>query len=565
MRIIYLIFIFCLPFLGYGQKKYTLVYKNSSYKSFIKNPSTQFKDSTSAINYASELQNSAISKGYLLASVDSIFYESNKSAIIDFSLGPKFNGSELSIDKKELEFIRKYERINEKLISNLEFTPREVRALLSKIHSAYLNNGYPFVAIQLSNHQIINNVLKADIKIEKGKIKTWQNIHIRGDSSVSEKFVSSLLDIKVGALFDESKLKTISDRIAQIPFLQEIKAHEILYTKEGCELYLYLKSIPISSFNGIVGLQPDPATEKITITGELNLKLLNLLKRGELLDIRWQSIRDKTQSLKSHLNYPFLFNTSFGIDGTFDLYKRDTSFLELNSKIGVQYFLKRGNYLKAFYQNLSSEILEGGLNNPTFSKLGSVSSNNYGLSYVSTRVDYLPNPTRGFNLTITASAGNRKSQINDSAQVIKSGTFRGVVDAEYFIPLHKRHILRINNVTEFYSADAIFENELFRFGGLDEQRGFNEDELFATTRSTTVLEYRFLLDRNSHVFAFADQTWYENNVSNYYNDTPFGFGAGFSFRTNLGVFSISYALGKQLNNPILLSNGKIHFGYIAYF
>ena len=47
-----------------------------------------------------------------------------------------------------------------------------------------------------------------------------------------------------------------------------------------------------------------------------------------------------------------------------------------------------------------------------------------------------------------------------------------------------------------YCLPLIFENELYRFGGLSAQRGFNEDELFATTRNTTVLEYRFLLDKN---------------------------------------------------------------------
>ena len=93
MRTLYLIFIFCLPFLGYGQKMYTIVYKNASYKSFIKNPNTKFKDSTSALDYTSDLQSSAISKGFLLASVDNIFYESSEKAFVDFSLGPKFSGS----------------------------------------------------------------------------------------------------------------------------------------------------------------------------------------------------------------------------------------------------------------------------------------------------------------------------------------------------------------------------------------------------------------------------------------------------------------------------------------
>jgi len=73
------------------------------------------------------------------------------------------------------------------------------------------------------------------------------------------------------------------------------------------------------------------------------------------------------------------------------------------------------------------------------------------------------------------------------------------------------------------------------------------------------------VDKNSHVFAFFDQGWYENNAIAYYNDLPYGFGVGFSFGTNLGIFSISYALGKQFDNPITLRSGKIHFGYVAYF
>jgi hemolysin activation/secretion protein len=125
--------------------------------------------------------------------------------------------------------------------------------------------------------------------------------------------------------------------------------------------------------------------------------------------------------------------------------------------------------------------------------------------------------------------------------------------------------MRFSGAGEFYYAPEIYQNELFRFGGLNSLRGFNEEELFASTRVVGTLEYRFLLDRNSNVFVFYDQAFYENNAAIYSKDNPLGFGAGLSFGTNLGIFSISYALGKQQGNPILMRNGKIHFGYIAYF
>jgi hemolysin activation/secretion protein len=136
---------------------------------------------------------------------------------------------------------------------------------------------------------------------------------------------------------------------------------------------------------------------------------------------------------------------------------------------------------------------------------------------------------------------------------------------ECYIPIYKRNIIKLSNKSDFYYAPEIFQNELFRFGGLQTLRGFNEEELFASSKSVFTVEYRFLLDKNSNVFAFYDQSIYENNSLTYIKDHPYGFGAGLSFGTNLGIFSISLAIGKQLDNPILLRNSRVHFGYIAYF
>lgn len=564
MRALYLILMILFPNLIFAQKTYEISFTNQSYQQCVKHPKTIFKDSASARSYVRDIQLTAISKGYILASVDSIYYSRGK-ALIDFHSGDKFGNISINVTPEELKFIRKNSRISEQLIRQLPFTPGELSVILKKIRKTYLDNGYPFVSIQLVKHNFENEAFSADLAVKRGPFYLWNKIHVKGDSSISVKYVSNLLDIKVGSMYVESEIGKISSRIQQVPFLKEIKPAEVLYTKEGAELYVYLQNVPISSINGIVGFQPNPTSKKLELTGDINMKLLNVLHRGELLNIRWQSIQSQTQSLKSRVNYPFLFNTPFGLDGTFDLYKRDTSFLELGASVGVQYFLSRGSYLKAFYQYNSSAVLSGGPNNPLFSKLGSVHSNSYGLSFTSSRVDYLPNPSRGINLLVEGSAGTRKAQASDTSTVVSSVIYRGSIKLEFFVPLHKRHVLRLASSTDFYSAEEIFQNEVYRFGGLTSQRGFNEAELFATTKTTETLEYRFLLDKNSHVFLFYEQSWYENNSLNYYHDTPFGFGAGFSFATNFGVFSISYALGKQLTNPVLISNSKVHFGYIVYF
>ena len=562
-RLYIILLFFCAPN-SYGQNKLHLEFNSVDLHNFIKNPKLKFKDSLKASKYIGNLRLSAVQKGYLLASIDSAHYSKDKG-VVYFHLGEKFKTLNLTLPEDHKRFIFKNTRYSEKLINKIPLTPFEYTSVLQKIQESFLNNGYPFVKIQLAKTSFEQNSLNADLVIDTGPLLLWKKINIKGDSSISEKYLSNLLGIRTGQPYNEALTRTFSQKINAVPFVKETKPADFLYTKEGVEVFLYLESIKISAVNGIVGFQPDPLSDKLSVTGELSLKLQNTLKHGELLDLKWQSIRNQTQSLNTKLNYPFLFNTSFGIDGVFDLYKRDTSFLELNSSIGVQYYLNKGNVLKVFFQNISSSVLSGGLNNPTYSNLGSVKSNNYGLSFISSRIDYIPNPSSGFVIEITGSAGNRTSTSSDSLTILKDLTYRGEVNAQFYFPLSQRHVLKLSNRSQFYNAPNIFQNELFRFGGLTNQRGFDEDELVSTTKSSSIVEYRFLLDKNSHVFAFYDQTWYENNSENYYNDSPLGFGIGFSFSTNFGVFSISTALGKQFDNPILIRDSKVHFGYIVYF
>lgn len=563
MRLFFLFILLTFPLVSMGQKKYTLFFINNEYKVIKKNTETRFKDSISLKKYLNDFQSLAYKKGYLLSSFDTLIISgTNYSA--KFSAGEQFKQAVLRMSSEELRFLRKKGNITEKMLLQTPLTPHEFMSTLSSIQKIYLDNGYPFVSVQLDSVEISNNSVNAFIVIDKGAQLKWSKLHVKGDSSISKKFVASLIGIKENSIYNESDFYRITQKIKQINFFEEIKPSEILFTPEGVELYAYLKSKPMSSINGIIGLQPNPVTSRLSLTGELNLKLQNILKRGELLNIDWRSIQAQTQSLRTRLTYPYLFNTNFGLDGTFDLYKRDSTFLEINATAGVNYYLNGGSYIKVFYQNNSSNLLSGAASS-TMQNLGSVKTNSYGISFFYNQVDYLPNPSKGLILETRFSAGTRTAQISDTSIAEKSTVYRGSIHVTGFIPLAKRHVLMLQNRTNLYQAPVVYANEAHRYGGLSTQRGFNEEELYATAQTTFTAEYRFLVDRNSFAFLFFDQSWYENNSQQYYKDQPMGFGAGFSFGTNIGVFSISYALGKQFDNPILFRNGKIHFGYIAYF
>ena len=559
MRYSCLVFLLFLSFFCMSQKPYYLIFTNNNYKDIKKNHQLTFKDSLQRNSYLTSFRNLALEKGYLLASFDTLNYR-NDTLLASFYIGKKFGKSYLKIDEKDLFLLQSISSINERLIRGIPFSPFKIAQLLSSIQKALENNGYPFSKVQLTEVKIENETLTAKIIIDKKPQYTWKDIHLKGDSSIAKAFICNLIGIKEADLFNQQKVRQISKKIKQISFLKEIKKSEILFTKEGVELFLYISSNPISSINGVIGIQPDNVNDKMNFTGDISLKLVNVIKKGEQLELNWKSIQDQTQSLQTKLNYPFLFNSNFGVDGQFNLFKKDSSFLELKSSLGLLYFLDGGNYLKLFYQNISSNILS---QNSSTSLMKDVKTNSYGLSIFRRQFDYIPNPRSGFTISSSFSIGSRRE--SDSTLSSISTTLRGDFNLEWAYTIYGRNVLYLSNKTDIYQAPAIYQNELDRFGGQTSQRGFNEQELFATAKTTINIEYRFLLDQNSRLFVFYDQTWYENNSGNYYNDNPFGFGAGFSFGTNIGIFSLSYALGKQFENPVLMRDGKIHFGYVSYF
>ncbi len=564
MKVFLLSIFFFYAWTALSQKPHLLTFINNNHQILKKNPETHFKDSISAKEYINELIYFGIKKGYLLASMDTIWHEKNHTSISMY-LGPKFKSAKLSLSREDARMLRKMGSYNEKILNKLDFSPSEIARTLQKTQRDLENNGYPFATVFLDSIILDSTDLQAKLRIDKGSKIQWIKINLRGENFVSTRLLSSYIHIKVGAFYNQSDVQLISERLKQISFIEEIKPAEILFTKDGAELFLYLKSKPVSLANGVIGLQPNPATQKVMLTGDVRLKLVNVLKKAESIELNWKSIQAQTQTLKAQVNVPNLFSTPFGVDGQFQMYKRDSSFLELKSTAGVQYALNNGSYLKAFYRNNSSSVLKGGLNNPTFSNLGTVKTNSYGLALLKQTIDYLPNPSKGFSLLTDVSIGKRKSRQSDTSQVVTNTTYRAELNINWFIPLAKRHVLKLANHSEFYMAPVFFQNESIRFGGQNSLRGFNEEEMRGTTTSIFSLEYRFLVDQNSFAFLFYDQAWYENRSAQYYQDSPLGFGVGFSFGTNIGTFSISYALGKQFDNPILFRDGKVHFGYIAYF
>lgn len=572
--ILCLCFLFCRQ-VSSAQQNYTLTLLAASDPVLIKKIDHK-KSFNSKVLREKELQKILLicyDNAYLAASYDSIVGDSlQQTAYLNF--GAQYRWAKISsgnVDEGVLSEIG----FREKLYRNKPLKYKDVKRVQEKIITFYENHGFPFASVKLDSVKIENDLVTASLRLTKNTEEKIDSVIIKGNAKIAPVYMYNYLGIKPGDHYDESKLQKVNTRLRELPFVTVKTTSQVSFTTKSNKLILNIDKKRASQFDGVLGILPDNVTGKVIFTGDVRLKLQNGLGRGELIDMNWRRLATQTQDLKLRLVYPFVLRTPFGIDYSFKLYKKDTTYLDVFHNAGLQYMLIGGNYLKLYYNNKSSTLLSTkGLEYVTkLPAFADVYTNLYGLGLKFERLDYRLNPRKGFSVLWNAAAGTK--QIKKNAKLnqelykdlkLRSTQYNSELECSLFVPFGGRSTVKVANQSAFIYGENTFRNELFRVGGLKTLRGFDEESIFASAYSIFTLEYRFILEQNSYLYVFGDGAWYENNnIDEYIKDTPYGFGAGISFETKAGIFSINYALGHQFNNPIQLRGGKIHFGIVNYF
>lgn len=531
-----------------------------------------------ALLEGSKILQQLYANSFLAASIDSTTQLKNQLSLY-VTKGKSYEWIQLSSGNLDQEAKSSID-LSSRLFLRRPFNPEQLLTLFERTISYYENNGYPFASIKLDSIEIKEqNQLSASLFIKKNRYYKIDSIIINGNSGIKKSFLINQLELKPGMPYHETNIKNISTRIQEIPFVSEEKPAQVQFFEEGVKIILDLKKKNASRFDGILGLLTSEDDGSIELTGDVNLSLINAFNRGENIGLNWRKLKGNSQDLNLKFMYPYFLNTPFGIDFDFKLFKRDTTFLELTSRLGINYSLRRGELVTLFVENRSSSLLSrNSLLNPNVSNplsLGDVSTNSFGINYQLSRLDYRFNPTKGVFFMGDVSVGLKKlSKIGALEEEfptiyddIKLNTtqYNGQLKINLFLPIASRSTILIGNQSAVLFSENIYANELLRIGGLKLLRGFDEESINASSYSIFTIEYRFLLDRNSYLSVFSDGGFYENKANEYINDTPYGIGAGISFETNAGIFTFNYAVGKQFDNPIEFQAAKIHFGFVNFF
>lgn len=526
--------------------------------------------------------------GYLEAEFTTLKYEGNQLTA-GLKVGPAWQWASLANGNVD-EVILNRIGFKERLYEDRPFRPDQVSQLSDGILGYCENNGFPFASVKLDSFSVKDEKLTAKIFLQPGKVVTIDSLNIVGDAKIAKPYLANYLGFRFPSVYKEDVIRRISTKLRELPFCAETKPPQVLFNGNHSAITLFINKKNASRFDFVLGVLPNSSsTGKLLITGDGQLNLINPFGRGESIFISFSQLQPRTTQAELRAEYPYLFGMPFGLDGNFSLYKNDTLYIDVKEQIGLKYLFTGVNYFRFYFRNATSSMLNFDSAEvvqtkelPTYLDY---QTQFYGLEYRLEKLDYRFNPSSGWNLSLSAEAGNRKVKENtgiaqltdpndpefdyatlyDSLETNEAQYIFRTALIRYW-PLSQRSVVMTGYRGSAIIADDILENELFRLGGFQLLRGFDEQSIYASQYHIATLEYHYLLSQNSYFFLFGDGAFVQNNtVEPVENDYPYSFGAGMNFETRAGIFTMSYAVGAQQGNPLQFRSAKIHFGYVNYF
>lgn len=533
---------------------------------------------------------------YLEASVERLVRKDSTYTAY-FRVGAPYEWASLKNGNVENAFLSKV-GFRERLYQNKPFHYKDLVKLQESLLEYAENNGYPFASVWLDSLAVKRGSISATLMMRKNQLVFFEEINIIGEAKISKAYLQNYLGIKTGEPYSKAQVLKIRNRIKELPFLIEKRDATVTFTGEKATINLFLDPKKASRFDFIFGflptanaaVGPDPEVRRFQFTATFEADMHNQFGLGERIFVEFEQLRPETQDLELQFAYPFIFDLPFGIDTKFNLYKRDTSYLDVISDLGIQYLFEGGNYLKAFWGQATTNILNVNENQILQSRrlpaALDVSNSTFGLEYNLQKLDYRFNPRKGWSFKIRGGAGIKKIKKNNTIisledsedldfkfeslyDTLNLSTFQYKISSnvEGYLPVLSNGVLKgAVQLGGILSEEDIYLNEQFRLGGNRMMRGYDEETIFATRYAVLTLEYRLLLGQNSYLYTFGDYGYIENKTATVDRiERPLGLGAGITFETGVGIFGFSLALGRLPDNSFDFRNTKTHFGYISYF
>ena len=555
---IYILFLSCFSHHILGQENELILVTNDTIQNrivseiYYTKKHLQKKDVLDEIN---RILQQVKKRGFFTARIDSIS-KADKTFSAHIDLGKKTNEIIIinKLNPEERTKLYGAPKISESAIDSIKIKTNEFDEFTNQLLEKIDRKGKSFSEISYINPIIKNDTLIIELTISDSSNRTIDKVIVRGYNAFPEKFISNYFLINTKTVFSKQKLKTISTLTNRLDFIKENKAPEVLFKKDSTHLYLFFDKLGTSSFDGIVNFSSKENGKGLLLNGNLDLKLNNALNSGEKFEIIWNKVSDEKTDFKINSYVPYLFNSKFSTTLEFYLYRQDSTFINTNFELKTDYLINQKSHASILYSSENSNYLLNISNND----LASYSNYFIGLGYElkKSSTSNLYKHKNGLNLNLTI--GKRKTDTESINQL----KFHFSAFANFQI--NNRGYINIKNESGLLTSKNYLFNELFRIGGANSIRGYNEQSIFTNGYSYSNVEFRYSLDKSSYLYSITDLGVYKENTNNKIKKL-IGIGAGYQFKINNNLVNLGYVISTNSDTKVKFNNSRLIIKWTSFF
>ncbi|HAI76983.1 MAG TPA: hypothetical protein DCM08_12125 [Microscillaceae bacterium] len=534
-----------------------------------------FADSAQAHLIAGQVVQKLQDASYLDASCDSLVFAAPQIYLY-FSLGAPFFWASLSPGNLA-PLLQSKISFKPKQWQNRPFEFSEFQRLADALVRYSETQGYPFATVRLDSFQVSGQQISGAIQYQSGPLIAFDTLQIAGNVKIKPAFLSTFLRIRKDKPFDQNRLNQVAMSLRRLPFLRLVQPVSVKFQAGKAYPQILLMPQKSGQVDGILGVLPNQERpNEVLLTGEFNLQLNNLFQTGKIFKAQWQRLRPESQLLQIEYEHPCLFRTNLDLQFKFYLLREDSSFLNLDRRLDLLYALPNATRVGLFASykqstaGTSAQTVRTATILPPFADTEVLM---YGLTYEKKDLDDFFFPKKGKNIRFDIGIGNRNvlknPLLSDSLYrdvILSSPQVNLTILYQQYWRLSRRSIFTMRAMGGYIFNNSLFLNDLFRLGGLNNLRGHNQNQFFASGYGIATIEYRFFIEQETYFYLFYDQALLQRQVlQNLTQDTPLGFGVGLSFSVKAGILNFVYALGQSNEQSISFDRSKIHFGIVSRF
>lgn len=434
------------------------------------------------------------------------------------------------------------------LLSNTENYINEKLNILEK-------KGFAQSKIQLKNFTKTNNLLQADLVIKLNKIRKINQLVFQGYSQFPEGIKKVFLRKYNAKPFNKDAIKKIHSDFNALPFVSQIKYPEVLLTTDSTKVYLYLEKRKNNTFDGFLGFGNKEDTQKLQFNGYVDLNLYNNLNSGERFNLYWKNDGNKQSTFNVNLDLAYIFKSPMALKSNLKIFKQDTIFQNSSFDFDLGYMIHYNTKVFIGYKDNVSEAIQK-ISSSTIKDLKSTFITSV-FEHKKVSLDDSLFPDK-FTFFTKFGMGNR------TTSAVKTNQFFAQIQLQKLLELNRKNVIHIKTDTYFLQSNDYFTNELYRFGGIQSIRGFNENSLQGNVFTGLFAEYRYVASPNLYFYSITDFGYYQDKANNT-KDQLYGLGFGFGLLSNGGLFNLVYANGNTGNQTIKLSNSIVQISFKTYF